>query len=106
MKTRCLLGYIAVVSNFYVTQNVGQLLQDKHFYLIHRAAEFQVAQIEAGIQALLAPFVIRECILLGKSKRGKFVYKVSLDLLSEKSRFRKQWVILQKWCQTVACKAT
>lgn len=59
-----LLGDVAVVSDFDVTQDIGQLLQHKHFDLIHRAAEFQVTQIQAGGEALLTSFVIGKYVLV------------------------------------------
>lgn len=58
-----LLGDIAVVSDFNMTQDIRQLLQHKHFDLIHRTAEFKVTQIQAGREALLTSFVIGKYVL-------------------------------------------
>lgn len=58
-----LLGDIAVVSDFNMTQDIRQLLQHKHFDLIHRTAEFKVTQIQARREALLTSFVIGKNVL-------------------------------------------
>lgn len=58
-----LLGDIAVVSDFDMTQDIRQLLQHKHFDLIHRTAEFKVTQIQARREALLTSFVIGKYVL-------------------------------------------
>lgn len=62
-KKRHLLGNVAVVSYFNMTQDVGQLLQDKNFDLIDRAAEFKVTQVQPGREALLTSFVIGKYVL-------------------------------------------
>lgn len=58
-----LLGDIAVISDFNMTQDIRQLLQHEHFDLIHRTAEFQVTQIQARREALLTSFVIGKYVL-------------------------------------------
>lgn len=47
-----------------MAQDIGQLLQHEHFDLIHRAAEFQVAQVQARREALLTSFVIGKYVLV------------------------------------------
>lgn len=63
-----LLGDIAVVSDFNMTENIGQLLQHKHFDLIHRTAEFKVTQIQARREALLTSSVIGKYVLFKRNR--------------------------------------
>lgn len=57
------LGNIAVVSDLYMAENVGQFLGDKDFDLIHRTAEFQVTKVQSRGETLLAPFLVGQDVL-------------------------------------------
>lgn len=50
-----------------MAQDVGQPLRHQHSDLIHRAAELQVAQVEARGEGMAAPLVVSQLVLRRKA---------------------------------------
>lgn len=59
---------MAVVPDFAVTEHVGELLGHQRSDLLHRRAQFQVAQVQAWRQHLPAAPVVGQFLL---ARRGK-----------------------------------
>lgn len=65
-----------VVSNFGVTEDVGEFLGHQRSDLFHRRTQLQVTQVQAGRQHIPTPPVIRQLLLWTTGGESKWMVRL------------------------------